>query len=43
MTDRSGSVKKPIEMTLQPWPCSGITMPSNATGRPSTPSMRGIE
>jgi hypothetical protein len=43
MTDRSGSVKNPIEMTLQPCACRGMTMPSKATGLPDTPSMRGIE
>jgi hypothetical protein len=44
ITERSWSgMKNPIEMTLQPWACSGMTMPSNDTGLPCTPIMRGIE
>ena len=43
MTGRSSLMKKPIEMTLQPCACRGMTMPSKATGWPDTPSIRGIE
>jgi hypothetical protein len=43
MTGFSLSRKKPIEITFTPLPCSGMTMLLNATGRPETPSIRGIE